>query len=135
MTTPSREDDIKTILWLAGDDSGKFSEGDKQVLRRVAARLAAIEAGDHDDGKPVSPWRPMDEAPRDGSEFQALATVDANGAWIWEPRCRFEPKNEVFEIWGRVDYDQDGWEVHPLITLQSWQSQPVLPPPPTGSGE
>lgn len=37
-------DDPQTLRWLAGDESGKFSEGDKQVLRRAADTIARLRA-------------------------------------------------------------------------------------------
>jgi hypothetical protein len=58
-------------------------------------------------------WQPIASAPRDGTEFQAW-TVCLNPArpclGVWEPRCRFNPDTGAFEVWGRVDYDQDGWD-------------------------
>ena len=37
--------DADSIRWLAGDDSGKFSEGDKALLRRAADHIEAVERG------------------------------------------------------------------------------------------
>src|SRR5688572_28236890 len=35
-----RAADAKTLAWLAGDSSGRFSEGDKAVMRRCADAIA-----------------------------------------------------------------------------------------------
>lgn len=92
----------------------------------------AIERGEHSTATPVSGWRSMDSAPRDGSEFMASIENDHSpGTLFWEPRCRFNPEAERFEIWGRTDYDQDGWEFYPSLTFRSWMPQP-LPSPPGG---
>jgi hypothetical protein len=63
-------------------------------------------------------WRDIATAPRDGTEFQG---------WIgqWEPRCRFNPETEAFETWGRVDYDENGWEVSDVAT--HWMPLPSAP--------
>lgn len=67
-------------------------------------------------------WQTIESAPKDGTEFQA---------WIakygWEPRCRINSDTEAFEIYGRVDYDQDGWEVYPHMTPTHWRSPPTPP--------
>jgi len=69
-------------------------------------------------------WKPIETAPKDGTEFQAW--VVHNGTGWWEPRVRFDPDTEMFQIWTRVDYDQDGWENG--YTATHWMP---LPPPPS----
>lgn len=65
-------------------------------------------------------WRDIKDAPKDGVEFQA---------WVghWEPRCRFNPDTDAFEIWGRTDYDQDGWDVYTY--LKPTRFMPLPEPP------
>lgn len=65
-------------------------------------------------------WEPIESAPRDGTEFQA---------WMgyWEPRCRINPDTEAFEIWGRVDYDQDGWDTYLHLAPTHWMPLPEPP--------
>lgn len=71
-------------------------------------------------------WQRIETAPRDGSEFQAwVASADHGG---WEPRCRINPETEGFEIWGRVDYDEDGWDTYLHLTPTHWLPQPASPP-------
>ncbi len=69
-----------------------------------------------------SGWQPIKTAPRDGTEFQT---------WLgfWEPRCRFRPDSEGLEIWGRVDYDLDGWADASHLTATHWMPQPAAPSP------
>lgn len=74
----------------------------------------------------VEGWRTMDSAPRDGDEFQSWI-VDDTGFGQWEPRSRFNPDTEAFELWGRVDYDQDGWEAYPHVTPTRWMPSPTPP--------
>lgn len=75
-------------------------------------------------------WQPIETAPKDGTEFQAWC-VQA-GVGRWESRCRFDPKTEAFEIWGRIDYDQDGWDIYPGFVPTHWM--PFPPPPLDGGG-
>ncbi len=67
-------------------------------------------------------WQPIESAPRDGTEFQG---------WVykygWEPKCRFDPITESFQIWGRVDYDQDGWDFYPHMAITHWMPLPAPP--------
>ena len=80
------------------------------VDHAAADALAAADAG----------WMPIESAPKDGTEFQA---------WVgsWEPRCRFNPDTEAFEVWDRVDYDQDGWDACYLDLVTHWQPLPAAP--------
>lgn len=67
----------------------------------------------------------LESAPRNGTEFQA---------WLdrgyWEPRCRFNPDSEMFEQWGRVDYDCDGWDA--TIGHEPTHWMPLPTPPASG---
>lgn len=64
-------------------------------------------------------WKPISTAPRDGSEFQAW--------WkdSWQPRARFDPEYGSFQLWGRTDYDTEGWEVFEIDGF--WMPQPLSP--------
>jgi hypothetical protein len=71
----------------------------------------------------MSEWRPIETAPKDGTEFMAwlnLLTVN-----VFEPRCRFDPDSGAFQVWERIDYDMDGWESG--YTASHWM--PIPPPP------
>ena len=76
-------------------------------------------------------WQPIETAPKDGAEYQAWV-VNSRGQGFWEPRCRLDPEFGSFQIWGRVGYDEEGWDssVHWFAT--HWMP---LPPPPTPSAE
>ncbi|MFY3096147.1 hypothetical protein ACOTHT_30895 [Achromobacter xylosoxidans] len=72
-----------------------------------------------------SGWLPIESAPKDGTEFQAWLNGD-----FWEPRCRFNPASEAFEIWGRVDYDRDDWDICGHLTATHWMPLPAAPAAP-----
>lgn len=67
----------------------------------------------------LSGWQDISTAPRDGSEFQAW--------WkgTWQPRARFDPEYGSFQLWGRTDFDTEGWEVFEIDGF--WQPQPAAP--------
>ncbi|WP_241128730.1 DUF551 domain-containing protein [Achromobacter xylosoxidans] len=67
-------------------------------------------------------WLSIESAPKDGTEFQAWLNVG-----LWEPRCRFNPDSEAFEIWGRVDYDRDDWDACSHLTATHWMPKPAAP--------
>ena len=66
-------------------------------------------------------WRDIATAPRDGREFQAWWKGQ------WQPRARFDPEFGSFQLWGRTDYDTEGWETFAIDG--HWMP---LPPPPSG---
>lgn len=84
-----------------------------EVLRTVPSVLSAMRG---------TTWRDIvkDPPPKDGTEFQAWTGC-------WEPRCRINPETETFEIWGRVDYDQEGWDVYSHLTATHWTPLPAAP--------
>lgn len=73
-------------------------------------------------------WMPIETAPRDGAEFQSWI-VDPDGRGFWEPRSRFNPDSEAFELWGRTDYDADGWDSYLHLTPSHWMPLPAPPTP------
>ena len=75
----------------------------------------------------VAAWRMLDSAPRDGTEFQGWVKSAIDPMGWWEPKCRFNPDTEAFEIWDRVDYDQDGWECYGHVDPVAWMPEPVAP--------
>ena len=85
------------------------------------AILAALSSA----GIDCEGWRTIESAPKDGTEFQAWCVRVDHGQW--EPRCRFNPKTEAFEIWGRIDYDADGWDVYPAFEPTHWMPFPLPP--------
>ncbi len=80
-------------------------------------------------------WQPIETAPRDGTEFIAWSRnidrpLHAGG---WNERCRFNPDSGAFEIWGRIDYDEDGWDCLSYVEPTHWM--PEIPAPATLSTE
>ena len=55
-------------------------------------------------------WKPIEGAPTDGTEFVCWFSRDSTHG-DWEPKCRFD-EHGALQVYGRVDYDQDGWEVY-----------------------
>ena len=74
-------------------------------------------------------WQPISTAPKDGTEFQAWV-LNGPGPGFWDPRARFDADG-AFQLWGRVDYDEDGWDCHPGWTPTHWQPLPAPPQEPT----
>lgn len=73
-------------------------------------------------------WQPIGTAPKDGSEFQAwVKRNDVTGDGWWEPKCRYSCDTGAFEIWGRVDYDTDYWDVYWHIAPLAWMDVPERP--------
>lgn len=68
---------------------------------------------------PGGGWQDISTAPRNGEEFQAW--------WkgTWQPRARFDPEYGSFQLWGRTDYDTEGWETFEIDGY--WQPQPAAP--------
>ena len=81
-------------------------------------------------------WQPIETAPREGTEFQSwvVSEVDASRGW-WEPKCRFEPCTGGFEVFGRVDYDQEGWDSDWSWKPTHWMPEPLPPAPDRLQGE
>jgi hypothetical protein len=78
----------------------------------------------------MSEWQTMDSAPQDGSEFQAWITAvspQGNPKCWWEPKARVNPDSGSVELWGRTDYDQDGWETYSHLTATHWMPPPDPP--------
>jgi hypothetical protein len=73
-------------------------------------------------------WRSIkdDPPPGDGTEFQAWI-LNAHGVGFWEPRCRFHPEHGIFEFWGRIDYDEDGWDMNAYLIPTHWMPLPEPP--------
>lgn len=65
-------------------------------------------------------WRDIATAPRDGSAFMVWWKGQ------WQPRARFDPEFGSFQLWGRTDYDTEGWETFAIDG--HWMP---LPPPPS----
>lgn len=90
----------------------------EEVEERLKAALSGLLAA------PASPlpgggWQDISTAPRTGEEFQAW--------WkgTWQPRARFDPEYGSFQLWGRTDFDTEGWEVFEIDGY--WQPQPAAP--------
>ena len=90
-----------------------------QTGRRSHQKFTAFVAGAEAHAK-LTGWQPIESALKDGTEFQAWV----NG---WEPKCRFNPESEAFEIYGRVDCDEDGWVPYYLECATHWMPIPELP--------
>jgi hypothetical protein len=77
----------------------------------------------------ASEWKPIEGAPKDGSEFQAWFTdgIRIDRDMCWEPRARF--KDGLLEYWGRIDYDQDGWDSSLNTTWEATHWMPLPTPP------
>ena len=74
----------------------------------------------------MTEWQPIETAPKDGTEFQAWIVRDG-GIGFWAPECCFNEHGQ-FGVWGRVDYDEDGWDyglTH--LTPTHWMPRPNPP--------
>jgi len=92
-----------------------------EIIDGAAPESPLPEGGGHCSGisGELSGWQDLSGAPRDGSEFQAW--------WkgTWQPRARFDPEYGSFQLWGRTDFDTEGWEVFEIDGF--WQPQPAAP--------
>lgn len=73
----------------------------------------------------MSEWQKLNNVPTGGAEFQAWVVTD-DGKGFWEPRARFNEHGN-FEIWGRVDYDEEGWDSYPHLMPTHWMPPPKPP--------
>lgn len=108
---------LEFVERLGATPCGYWSKADCARLLALARRGAETQ------------WRPIETAPKDGTEFQAWVAYNGDRRWL-EYHCRFYPETEAFEIWTRVDYDMDGWEAGYIAAR--WMP---LPPPPAGETE
>lgn len=98
----------------------------EQVLRaHIAAQAAEIQAL-RERVEKAERWQPIETAPMDGSEFQAWIRSAHFATGWWEPRCRFNADG-AFQVWQRVDYDQDGFDMVPDAAPTHWKMQPAAP--------
>lgn len=85
----------------------------------------------------MSEWKPIDTAPRDGTEFQGWVRnpePEIEGhIGFWVPRCRINPESDAFEMFGRIDYDCEDWAtIASWLVIDAWMP---LPSPPQEAGE
>ena len=80
-------------------------------------------------------WHRIDDPdnppPKDGTQFQGWLTDGRKGRSVlqhWEPLCRYN-SDGAFEVWGRIDYDIDGWKSdwNPEWVVTHWQPLPLPP--------
>lgn len=95
----------------------------------AAALLARLEA---------QQWRPIETAPKGETEFQGWLWSDMYRTGWWEPRCRYSADG-AFQVWQRVDYDDDGWDVVEARPTH-WLPKPTEPaayrnPQPAGGAQ
>lgn len=113
--TPDRSALIER-LEAAAESASKTIMGRRgqSILHPLLAEAAAAL-------RDLTEWRDIATAPKDGAEFQAWWSGQ------WQPRARFNPDTEAFELWGRVDYDQDGWDAFSLDLADGWLPLPSAP--------
>lgn len=78
-------------------------------------------------------WRPWETAPTDGTQFQVWLTDEGSGRSVlqcWQHLCRFNEHGQL-EIWGRIDYDVDGWSSDWNDECQPTHWMPLPSPPKT----
>jgi hypothetical protein len=97
-----------------------------ETISDLQCQLDALKAENARLNAMVPQWQPIETAPKDGTEFQAWLEHGSFG--YWEPRCRYSDEYDIPQIWGRTDYDEDGWDVYPHIDVTHWMP---LPTPPT----
>lgn len=101
-------------------DSGEyFWGGTSNHDDRAKLMVQPVDAASLLSAPPATGWRPIETAPRNGDEFQAWW----GGAWM--PRARFDPEYGSFQLWGRTDFNTEGWEVFEIDGY--WQPQPAPP--------
>lgn len=95
-------------------------EPNNRYYSQVSRALAELRRHRSSPPTAAGGWQAIEGAPKGGVEFQA---------WVghWEPRCRFDPDTEAFEIWGRTDYDQDGWDIYMHLKPTHFMPQPEPP--------
>lgn len=98
---------------LDGPRRDTFEDAIAAWNRRTPPAMSADHIGE------AQGWRDIATAPRDGREFQAWWKGQ------WQPRARFDPEFGSFQLWGRTDYDTEGWETFAIDG--HWQPLPSPP--------
>jgi len=70
----------------------------------------------------MSDWRPIETAPKDGTEFQAWLDFNGLDDACWCPRCRYG-ETGAFLIWD----DEYGWGSNKLSFPTHWMPPPCPP--------
>lgn len=81
-------------------------------------------------GRQAAAWKPIGTAPKDGTEFMGwVERSDGLACGVegwWEPRCRYNEDGDL-TIYGRMDYDLDGFDFYPHLRVTRWMPQPTTP--------
>jgi Lar family restriction alleviation protein len=117
-------------------DYSKPGYADNSTVQQRAIAAWNTRSGDSGmavvkDSLTTEGWRPIEDAPRDGTEFQAWC-VSAGDGW-WEPRCKYNDEGNFF-TWGRIDYDIDGWDFL-CAPMRPTHWMPLPPPPTTAASQ
>jgi hypothetical protein len=101
---------------------------DAAKLEKVydAARLYAAQAT-------AEGWRDISTAPKDGTEFFAWVCYHDDKIGQLETRCRYN-EDGAFQIWMRVDYDQEDFDTLSHARPTDWQPLPTPPADTQGRG-
>ena len=121
--------DAFDAMWNAAIGVSHERQEGIAVASMLAEGFAAMGRHLRESAALVSPdngWRSMDSAPKDGTEFQVW-TETTTGLRFCEFRARINPETEAEEIWGRVDYDEDGWECVAHLKFGGWRPHPIPP--------